>query len=146
MNIFGQCQLLAHFTQEGRKMGDGSLPPVFCVSRKRRQSTLVIFWWKVVKVACINVQLFHKQSVFLCFTFWRYIHSQQRWQGFHRMAKWPLTFCRHVFIITLMLTKMAWNDSILNHVSYLQLPVDILQRILVFVVLEDGCSAILPEI
>ena len=39
--------------------------------------------------------------------------------------------------------EMACNDSILNHVSNLQLPDDILQRILVFVVLEDGCSAIL---
>jgi len=39
--------------------------------------------------------------------------------------------------------EMACNDSILNLVSYPQLPDDILQKILVFVVLQDGCSAIL---
>lgn len=61
----------AHFTQEGRKMGEGILPPLFHVPRKRRHSTLVIFWWKVVKVACINMQLFPNQSVCLCLTFWR---------------------------------------------------------------------------
>lgn len=61
----------ARFTQEGRKMREGSLPLVFHVPRKRRHNTLVIFWLKVVKVACINMQLFPKQSVCLCLTFWR---------------------------------------------------------------------------
>lgn len=77
------------------------------------------------------------------FYFFEGTYTPSKDDGFHRMAQWPLTFCRHVFIITLMLMKMSCNDSILNHVSYLQLPVDILQKILVFVVLEDCCSAIL---
>ncbi|CAM4572250.1 unnamed protein product [Leuciscus chuanchicus] len=63
LEIEGHGRRFAHFTEEGKKMGDGSLLPVFRVPRKRRHSTL--------------------------------------------------------------------------------LPDDILQRILVFVVLEDGCSAIL---
>jgi len=51
-----------------------------------------------------------------------------------------LLVCVHIHF---NVDKMACNDSILNLVSYLQLPDDILQKILVFVVLQDGCSAIL---
>lgn len=48
--------------------------------------------------------------------------------------------CLHVSI-TLMLMKIACNDSLLNHVSFLQSPDDILKRILVFVVLKDNPQA-----
>lgn len=41
LEIEGHGRRFAHFTQEGRKMREGSLPPVFHVPRKRRHNTLV---------------------------------------------------------------------------------------------------------
>ncbi|XP_077050711.1 uncharacterized protein LOC143700866 isoform X2 [Siphateles boraxobius] len=85
LEIEGHGRRFAHFTQEGRKMGDRSLPPVFRVLRKRRYSTLV-----------------------------------------------PT--------IPAKMLRVSQDGAVATDI--LQLPDDILQRILVFVVLQYGCSAI----
>ncbi|XP_073681623.1 HMG domain-containing protein 3-like [Garra rufa] len=41
LGIEGHGRRFAHFTSEGKKMGEGCLPPIFRVTRKRRQSTLL---------------------------------------------------------------------------------------------------------